>query len=213
MKGKVLLTGYTSGIGKALYDILVKEGYEVVGMSRRNGYDVSKWESWEKIINQHHKSFDYLILNAGIAKFTPEEEYIIHKQVINTNLLGVYYPLHNLESLLKEGGVCAVTASSAAYHSSPEHPLYSAVKTAVVELVKSYTKIYNGKYRLFAVSPGLTLTNLGDQNYQIPEEVINNVPLKRYMTAEEMAEYYYTLLTKFKFLNGSEVVIDGGEHA
>tara|TARA_R110000796_G_scaffold92303_7_gene196571 strand:+ start:5944 stop:6489 length:546 start_codon:yes stop_codon:yes gene_type:complete len=38
---KIVITGHTSGLGKALYDELSRDN-DVVGMSRKNGYDLSK---------------------------------------------------------------------------------------------------------------------------------------------------------------------------
>ena len=38
---KVALTGHTSGIGKAIYDIMSIDN-EMVCFSRKNGYDISK---------------------------------------------------------------------------------------------------------------------------------------------------------------------------
>lgn len=39
---KIIITGHTRGIGKGLYDYFVGEGHEVIGLSRSNGYDISK---------------------------------------------------------------------------------------------------------------------------------------------------------------------------
>ena len=38
---KIVITGHTSGLGKTLYNILSKD-HEVIGLSRQNGYDLSK---------------------------------------------------------------------------------------------------------------------------------------------------------------------------
>jgi hypothetical protein len=39
---KVAITGHTSGLGKEFYDHFLYQGYEVIGLSRSNGYDISK---------------------------------------------------------------------------------------------------------------------------------------------------------------------------
>ena len=39
---KVVITGHTYGIGKALYDSFKSAEWEVVGLSRSNGYDIDK---------------------------------------------------------------------------------------------------------------------------------------------------------------------------
>ena len=39
---KVVITGHTKGIGKNIYQYFVDQGYDVVGMSTQNGYDIVK---------------------------------------------------------------------------------------------------------------------------------------------------------------------------
>mgnify|MGYP001626557762 CR=1 FL=1 len=46
---KIALTGHTSGIGKALYDILSQE-HDVVCFSRSNGYDIKEDDTIERIV-------------------------------------------------------------------------------------------------------------------------------------------------------------------
>jgi NADP-dependent 3-hydroxy acid dehydrogenase YdfG len=36
---KVVITGHTSGLGKAIYDHMVKKGHDVIGLSRSNGFN------------------------------------------------------------------------------------------------------------------------------------------------------------------------------
>lgn len=47
---KCIVTGHTSGIGKSIYDHFLSKGWEVIGMSRTNGYDISVDQN--KIINE-----------------------------------------------------------------------------------------------------------------------------------------------------------------
>ena len=37
---KIAITGHSAGIGQALAMLYVKQGHEVVGLSRRNGYNI-----------------------------------------------------------------------------------------------------------------------------------------------------------------------------
>ena len=38
---KCIITGHTAGVGKAMYEHFQAKGWEVIGMSRANGYDIS----------------------------------------------------------------------------------------------------------------------------------------------------------------------------
>ena len=50
MDYKIVLTGHTSPMGKELYAHLSKE-YEVIGVSRKSGYDLTKQEDVEKVVD------------------------------------------------------------------------------------------------------------------------------------------------------------------
>lgn len=49
---KVAITGHTGGIGGGLLDALVSRGFEVIGFSLENGYDISEKASITRIINE-----------------------------------------------------------------------------------------------------------------------------------------------------------------
>ena len=50
MDYKIVITGHTSPMGKELYAHLSKE-YEVIGVSRESGYDLTKQEDVEKVVD------------------------------------------------------------------------------------------------------------------------------------------------------------------
>ena len=58
---RVLITGHTRGIGRAIFDLLLKEGYNCVGLSQSTGDDVLEKE--DAIVDMV-KYFDYVVLNA-----------------------------------------------------------------------------------------------------------------------------------------------------
>ncbi len=61
--GIVGITGHTKGIGKEFSDYFLSKGYEVVGFSRSNGYDIKKEEDRQRI-REEAKNFDIFINNA-----------------------------------------------------------------------------------------------------------------------------------------------------
>lgn len=60
---KVAITGHTYGIGKALETKFSVEGWQTVGFSRSNGYDISKAEDRNRIVEQS-QDCDFFINNA-----------------------------------------------------------------------------------------------------------------------------------------------------
>jgi short-subunit dehydrogenase len=67
-KNKIAIIGHTKGIGKAVASLYKNNGYEVMGFSRSNGYDIAKDQT--KIIDALHDC-DLVVLNAysGTAQF------------------------------------------------------------------------------------------------------------------------------------------------
>lgn len=47
---KCIVTGHTSGIGKSIYNHFLNKGYEVIGMSRSNGYNII--DDFKKIVDE-----------------------------------------------------------------------------------------------------------------------------------------------------------------
>lgn len=60
---KILITGHTKGIGKALTDYFTNDGNSVSGFSRSNGYDIGKEQTINKILDVID-SYDIFINNA-----------------------------------------------------------------------------------------------------------------------------------------------------
>jgi len=75
-------------------------------------------------------------------------------------------------------------------------------------LVKSFALKFDGNYRVIGIAPGFVNTRLGGQE-EVPEHLIEQVPLRRAMIPEELA-VYIKKITEIGYLNGVDVVIDGG---
>jgi NAD(P)-dependent dehydrogenase (short-subunit alcohol dehydrogenase family) len=60
---KIAITGHSAGIGEALAKIYTKQGHEVIGLSRRNGYNIRSLPKVTGII----ESCDMLINNAQVG--------------------------------------------------------------------------------------------------------------------------------------------------
>ncbi|EHP68497.1 short-chain dehydrogenase of unknown substrate specificity [Metallosphaera yellowstonensis MK1] len=141
-----LVTGASKGIGRATVELLMREGYKVVAVSRstpdvgdyRFELDVSDRESVFQLVEKVEREvgeISLLVNNAGFGVYgsfleTPmdEEEYMVR-----TNFLGVLYTTKAVyPSMVKrrEGSIVNVV-SEAAYVSTPTLLVYSATKAAV----------------------------------------------------------------------------------
>jgi dehydrogenase/reductase SDR family member 7B len=158
MKGKVVVvTGGSSGIGKALVHDFAAMGCHVVTASRneevlnenvseltRKGHsvipvvaDVSKEEDCKRIIDtciETYGTIDILICNAGVsmrAAFIDLDLNVL-KKLMDTNFWGtVYCTKYSLPHILKNRGSIVGVSSIAGYQGLPGRTGYSASKSAI----------------------------------------------------------------------------------
>lgn len=206
---KILVTGASQGIGKAIAELYLKRGHEVIGIDRQPssinavGYkhfvcDVRDRENLPEL-----SGIDILINNAGTQ----------NEADIDVNLKALIYVTErygvteNIKSILNIG--------SASGHTGAEFPEYCASKGGVIAYTKN-TALRVAKYGATcnSLDPGGVITPLNEcviNDKTLWKEIMKETPLKRWATAEEIAEWAYFLTVENKFCTGQSIVVDGGE--
>jgi 3-oxoacyl-[acyl-carrier protein] reductase len=87
-------------------------------------------------------------------------------QIVQVNLNGTFYVLHAIGPLLRDGAAVVTVASVAGNTGAPHHAHYAAAKAGVVGLTKSAARALAPRVRVNCVSPGLTLTPMGELTLQ-----------------------------------------------
>ncbi|MBD2100991.1 glucose 1-dehydrogenase [Leptolyngbya sp. FACHB-261] len=142
--------------------------------------------------------------------------------VMNTNARGVFLSmLYEIPQMLKQGsGVIINNASTAGHIGFPIIPAYVASKHAIIGLTKSAALAHPRQgIRANSISPGFIDTPqvdrfVGGDQQRKAETVQANVPVGRIGQVEEVAKLVMWLCTdNAPYINGADIVIDGGDLA
>jgi NAD(P)-dependent dehydrogenase (short-subunit alcohol dehydrogenase family) len=166
----VLITGTTSGIGRALLEHYAKCGVKVISVNRRRvaeleslhpsvrfeGVDVRSAEDVGQLVRGLATSGqlpDVFILNAGINRADNDESFALSlcKEVIDTNLYGVLNFVEPLTQLPTSAGQRHVVAisSMASYAGNPYGLGYHASKKALTACFDTWSAMYAGTDLVF----------------------------------------------------------------
>ena len=228
MKDKVVvITGGTSGIGKALAFEFGKKGSKIVITGRKEGplietkdeltaagikclalqSDVTNEESVSNMVKEAVANFggiDILINNAGISMRAIFEDVEIEviRQVMEINFFGaINATKHCLPYILKSEGSVIGISSIAGYRGLPGRVGYSASKFALqgfLEVLRT-EMLYKGVHVLTAC-PGFTSSNIRKTALSSDGSVQGESPRKedKMMSAEECASHIYRATIKRK---------------
>ena len=206
---KTLITGTSQGIGKAIALLLLENGHEVIGIDRNDSS--IKHPSYQHLIHDvrdienipEMDDIQILINNAGTQN---EDDIEINLRSL-IRLTEKYGIQKNIKSILNIG--------SASGHTGSEFPEYCASKGGVIAYTKNVAqRVAEYGATCNSLDPGGVLTPLNDcviNDLQLWKEIMDQTPLKRWATPEEIAQWAYFLTVVNTFCTGQSIVVDGGE--
>jgi 3-oxoacyl-[acyl-carrier protein] reductase len=164
---------------------------------------------------------DVLINNAGTtASWKPKDLETLSldewDRVFAVNVRGLFQVTRACIPLLKKSAGCVVnTASIVGLRPGPQPLPYAASKAAVVNMTKTLAWNLGPEIRVNAVAPGWMEGDwmqrmLKDKYEDLMGKRARATPLKRVVTAEDVAETIMTLVQSNRFVTGEIIVIDGG---
>ena len=188
----VLITGGTSGIGRATAIAFAEQGANIVIAGRREAegaeslvlvqkaggqglfvrVDVNQESEIETLVAKTLESFgrlDFAFNNAGVGglgRATMTATADIYDQIMSVNVRGVFFSMkHQIPAILQSGGGAIVNnASVLALRPSAKSPIYSASKAAVVALTKAAALEFAPKgVRINAICPAIIETDMTEQ--------------------------------------------------
>lgn len=206
---KILITGTSQGIGKAIAERFLKENHKVVGIDRQIAsiehgeyvhyqMDVRDYDNLPEI-----SDINVLINNAGTQN---EDDIDINlKSVIRiTEKYGIHDKIHSILNI-----------GSASAHTGAEFPEYCASKGGILAYTKNVAmRVATYGATCNSLDPGGVITPLNEcvmNDEKLWEEIMNETPLKKWATPEEIAEWAYFLTMINTFCTGQNILVDGGE--
>lgn len=206
---KILITGTTQGIGKAIAELFLQNGHAVIGIDRQEkSIDHPAYTHYVcDVRDREHlpqiDDVDILINNAGTQ----------NEDDIDINLKALIYITEKYA--IRPGIRAVLHIGSASGHTGAEFPEYCASKGGVL----AYTKNVAMRIAPFgavcnSLDPGGVLTPLNECVMNDPElwqEIMDETPLRRWATTEEIAQWAYFLTVVNGFCTGQNILVDGGE--
>ena len=238
-----LITGGTSGIGRAAANKLAQLGVRVlvVGRNQQRGDKTvaeiraaggkadfissdlrdtsSAREVARKAVELGNGHVDILINNAGIFPFGPTDETTEEQfdTVYSLNVKVPYFLVAELAPLMAKRGKGAIVnvSTMAADFGMSGMSLYGSSKAAINLLTKAWAAEYGPRgVRVNAVSPGPTRTEGTDVMGEGLEQLAAQAPAGRPGTPDEIAEAIVFLATDpSSFIQGAKLAVDGGRSA
>lgn len=239
LEGKrILVTGASSGIGRAIAIECSRFGAEVI-LTARN--EERLHETLSRMDGSNH-----MILTADLCKNREVSELLLQLEEIDglVNCIGIvqtlpfqfikYDSLSNIMNInffaptilsaqivkqkkIRQGGsIVFISSVSGKYISLPANSMYTASKGAIDAIAKGMAlDLATKKIRVNTINPGMIETEIMAEGIisqeQMKEDAIKNYPMKRYGKPSEVAYIaIYLLSDASSWMTGSSIIIDGG---
>jgi NAD(P)-dependent dehydrogenase (short-subunit alcohol dehydrogenase family) len=217
----VLVTGGTSGIGRAvasafagLGDRVVAAGLPPFEVSGGVEMDVRDPASIAKVVGALPR-IDVLVHAAGIIRRREEFDPAVFAEVVDVNLNGAARVCAACRPRMGAGGSIVLVASVLSVFGAGHAPAYAASKGGIVQLAKSLALAWaKDGIRVNAIAPGwigTAFTKPVREDAERNAAILARTPLGRWGTPEDVAGPALFLAGEAaRFVTGAVLPVDGG---
>lgn len=236
-----LITGGTSGMGFATAEQFISDGGSAIitgrsertvneavkNLGKRASGIVSDAGSYQDLmklqqqVRRYTETIDVVFANAGYGKFAPVEsvDEMLFDELFNMLVKGSFFTVQQVLPLMKRGGSVIFNTSIATEMSMPDFSVYSAAKSAVQSLIRSFAAELTVRgIRVNGISPGHIKTNIfnntgldPNQINEAVDHIITAIPFKRLGDPSEIANAVLFLASgEASYIHGAELRVDAG---
>lgn len=205
----VLITGTSSGIGKAAAQFFLQKGHQVYGFDRKeSAIQEENYIHYQLDIREKEKypalpPIHILVNNAGVQE-DDDIDVILKGTISITEQYGIHPEIQSI-----------IMIGSASGHTGSEFPEYAASKGGVLAYTKNVAmRIAPYGATCNSLDFGGVMTELNKpvmEDEKLWNQIMELTPLKRWMSVEETSQWIYFMAVQNRFCTGQNILIDGLE--
>lgn len=206
---KVLVTGSSEGIGKAIALKFLKEGHNVIGIDLNSSsinhklYTHIQGDICDKNLPEI-QNIEILVNNAGVQESGKDIDVNLKGTISITEKYGIQEKIKSI-----------IFIASASATTGAEFPEYVASKGGVVAYMKNVAlRVAEYGATSNSISAGGVTTQLNKHIIDDPNlwrQVLNETLLNKWASPEEIADFTYFISVINKSMTGQDIFIDNGE--
>lgn len=223
----IVIAGINSEIGKSLSNILIEEGYKIIGLYQKNsnidaelnrqGITLMEVDYFnrEDLLEVCNSIKDYLFGFVFMEIYFQMEnnfnfDYEAFENSYKINLFAMNLLTRELVKKMNYESSIVIVNSIEAYRGSFGASAYASTQAAKANLVQTFANIFTEMYgvRINSIMAGwIGGVMESDDTFNKAKQAI---PMKRLGNPEEIADDIFLMLTRHKYMTGSSLISDGG---
>jgi len=208
----IVITGTTTGIGRATKEKFEAQGWYVCSINRPED-DIREVSTIFNpvAVPADGSGIDVFVNNAGIMLLSDFEKTTLEDwdALIETNLRAPFFLCQTYIPYINDGGHLINIGSTIGEYPDKEFAAYAISKVGVIALTTALAKRYGERIFVNCINPGFVNTDITSDIEETPQELIDEIPMRRQAEPEEVAELIWFIVHN-KYFNGSSIRFDGG---